>query len=65
MENTGAQFREQIEAIRHRMLRGELSYEQAQVEAKPVIDDMNAKGKALAKKFGKRYTPLTFKYLFR
>lgn len=57
--------REAIESIRHRMNSGELTYEQAQAEAQPVIDRMNAKGEEISKQYGGKFKKLSFRYLMR
>lgn len=57
--------RDVIEGIRHRMNAGVITYEEAQVEAKPTIDAMNKRMEEVAKEHGFKHKPLTFKYLMR
>lgn len=57
--------REAIADIRRRMLSGVISYEQAQIEAKPVIDAINAKAAELAKKHKVRASKVNFAGLMR
>lgn len=59
------QNRDIIEGIRHRMNAGAITYEQAQVEAKPTIDEMNKRAKEIADEFGMKYRPFSFKSLMR
>ena len=59
------EYREKIEALRHRMNRGEITYEQAQTLASPIIAKINAKAAKIAYKFGKKPTVFTFRYLMR
>lgn len=44
---------------------GIIDYYQAKAEAEPIIQEMNEKGKVIAKKFGQRFKPFTFAYLIR
>lgn len=57
--------RNAIESIRHRMNSGELTYEQAQAEAQPIIDAMNARMAEISKEHGFKPKKLSFKYLMR
>lgn len=59
------EYREKIRQIKSRMLQGQITYEQAKAEAAPIIKEMNDKAKAIASKYGKRHTPLTFTYVMR
>lgn len=47
------------------MLFGKITVEEAREEAEPVINEMNVRGEEVAKRFGKKYRPLTFAYLMR
>lgn len=58
-------YRAQIQAIRARFLRGEITFDEAKAEVEPLLAEMNKKGAAIAKKFGKKYKKLTFGYVFR
>lgn len=58
-------YRGQIEAIRHAMNSGEISYDEARIKAQPIIDEMNVKARKVAEKFGKKHTNFTFNYLMR
>ena len=44
---------------------GQISYEEAKKKAQPYLDKVNAKGSEIAKKFGKRFTPIQFSKLVR
>ena len=57
--------RDTITDIRGRMLRGVITYEEAQAEAKPVIDAMNKRSAEIAKENDDKFRPLSFKSLMR
>lgn len=59
------QYREMLNTIRANMQRGLLTYEQAEKAAKPIIDEMNKKAEKIAKEYGKKHNPFTFRYLMR
>lgn len=42
------------------MKSGQISYEKAQVEAKPLLSKLNERGRKIAKEFGKNYSNITF-----
>ena len=51
--------------LRIRLNQRLITYEQAKEEAIPVLNEMNTKGKVIAKKHGQRYRPFTFSSLMR
>ena len=57
--------RTEIALIRAKLLRGVLTYDEAQKLAEPCIERMNKRGAEIAKEFGQRFKPLTFRYLMR
>ena len=57
-------FRAKIKDIRARMLSG-MDIDLAEKEAQPYIDEMNKKGKEIARKYGMRHKNFTFGYLMR
>lgn len=57
--------RDAIDSIRHRMNSGVITYEQAQEEAKPIIDRMNEKAKRIAIQYDAKFKPFSFKSLMR
>lgn len=61
----GQKNRDEIQSIRSRMLKGEITHHEALVEATPVIDEMNKRGAEIAKAHGMKYKPLTFFSLMR
>ena len=65
MTNNALDNRQKIQDIRRRMLSGEITYDQAKAEAQPIIDQINATGAAIAKKYGKRATKLQFAAIMR
>lgn len=62
---TGQEYQTKINQIRGKMLRGELTYDEAKKEAQPIIDEMNKIGREIAAKYGKRHSNFTFAYLMR
>lgn len=63
--NQAAINRQQIADIKRRYLMGEISRETAKAEAQPVIQTINKRGAAIAQKWRKIHTPLTFTSLIR
>lgn len=59
------EYREKIQAIRAQYLKGEITYDDARADVEVLLKVMNLKGARIAKEFGKKYTPLTFGYVFR
>jgi hypothetical protein len=51
--------------IRGRLLAGVIGYDQARIEATPVIESMNKQGRAIARKHGKRFGGFSFSALMR
>lgn len=54
---TGAELREAIHSV---VTEAGYSYEQLAEHAEPLITECNRRGEALAKKYGKKFRPLTF-----
>jgi len=54
-----------IQDIRRRLLNGEITYDQAKVEAEPIIADINATAKRLAKKYKLPGTKVGFASIMR
>lgn len=65
MNDQAQKNRDAIESIRHRMNSGAITYEQAQAEAKPIIDAMNARMAEVSKEHGFKPKKLSFRYLMR
>lgn len=59
------EYREKIQKIKSLYLKGEISFDQAKAQVLPLLEEMNTKGASIAKKFGKKFTKLTFGYVFR
>ena len=59
------QNRQDIEELKLALAYGYISYDEAKIEAKPILDRINKKGKEIAKKYGKNYYPITFNELMR
>ena len=62
---TGQDYQNAICVIRDKFLNGYLTYDEAKKEAQPIIDEMNEKARAIAKKWGIRHTNFTFGALIR
>lgn len=58
-------YRQLLGDIKFKMQVGIIDYYQAKAEAEPIIEEMNIKGREIAKKFGQRFKPFTFAYLIR
>ncbi len=59
-------YRTQIEQIKGLYQHGDITIEQAEAMVEPLLVEMNKKGAAIAKEFGKKnYKKLTFGYVFR
>lgn len=65
MTNRAIDNRTQLYDIRKRMHSGQLTYDQAKVEAAPVIARINEQAKAIAKKHGKRPQTVSFAAIMR
>lgn len=57
--------RNALASIRSRMLRGELTHDQAKAEANPIIQAMNVRAKELAKEHGAKFYPIKFINIMR
>lgn len=63
--NKGAKNRVYIEYLRASYLSGKITLDEAKEQLQPLIDEINKKGKEIAKEHNKTFRPLTFGYLFR
>ena len=61
----GQDYRNAIEYIRFKMVKGLITYDEAKAEAQPIIDEMNKKGLEIAEKYGKKFKGFTFSSLMR
>lgn len=59
------EYRAKLQFIKGKMLRGEISYDEAKAEANPIIKEMNERSAVIAKEFGQRHKPFSFNYLMR
>jgi hypothetical protein len=57
--------RERIFDIRRKLLTRAFSYDQARIEAAPIIESMNNQARTIAKKHGKGFKGFTFSSLMR
>ena len=58
-------YREFFEHLRGLLLAGAIGYDQAKQQAESVLDEMNDKGREIAKKHGKKFRPFTFTSMMR
>lgn len=54
-----------MQTIRRRMMSGEISYEEAKAEARPLIDAINEQAKVIAKRHNMRPTKISFAAVMR
>lgn len=59
------EYRKLLNEIKFKMQIGAISYYEAKDEAAPIIEEMNKKGREIAKKHGQRFKPFSFSYLMR
>ena len=59
------EYRQYFFDLRGRILAGQISMDDAEKEAEPKMREMNAKGKEIAKKHGKRFHGFAFASLIR
>lgn len=62
---TNVDYRLKLAEIKLLFTTGQITYHQAKEKAQPIIDEMNSKGKEIAKKYNQRFKPFTFSYLMR
>lgn len=65
MSEEAKQNRKRINDIRLRLSLGQISYLEARIEARPIIESINLKSKELAKKYKTRPKLVTFTELMR
>ena len=58
-------YKNKINEIKFKLMTGQLSYYQAKELAQSTIDEMNERGKVIAKKYNQRFKPFTFASLMR
>lgn len=58
-------YRSVILAIRSDYLRGRITLDEAKAKVLPLLVEMNARGKKVAKENDMPFKPLTFAYVFR
>lgn len=63
--DTAANNREVLYGIRRQLLAGEITYDAAKVQAKPLIDAINAKNAVIGKKYGRKAGKVTFAAIMR
>ena len=56
---------EQMDAIKRKLYAREISYDEAKAQAQPIIDAIYEQHKAIAKKYNKRATKLSFASIIR
>lgn len=63
--NEKMRFVEQLEEIKARLKVGELTYDQAQELAAPLLADMNDRMREICREYGKKHKDLTFASFMR
>ena len=58
-------YRNKIEPIKFMLLTGEISYDEAKEMMEPIIQEMNEKGRIIAKQHNQKFKPFTFSQLMR
>lgn len=58
-------YRAAIQQIKTEYMVGAITFDEAKAKVLPLLDEMNEKGAAIAKKAGFRYKKLGFSYVFR
>ena len=58
-------YRQKILKIRSDYLQGRIDLETAKNRVKPLLELMNEKGAQISKEHGRKFTKLTFGYVFR
>ena len=58
-------YRMKLKEIKFLFMTGQITYYQAKEIAQPIIDEMNIKGKEIAKKYNQKFKPFTFSNLMR
>ena len=51
---------ERLNEIKILLKTGQIDYDEARIKAQPILDLMNKKGEVIAKKFGKKYSKISF-----
>lgn len=62
---TAQDYRRYFNHLRNAMALGWMTYDEAKEMATPVLKEMNEKGKRIAKKYGKKFYPMTFTEVVR
>ena len=62
---TGADLRYRLDTIKAKMTLWEITIEQAKLDVVPYLDEVNKRWKQIAKKFGKKFYPITFTNIAR
>lgn len=59
------EYRDKLDAIKTRMLAGDITYDEAKRLAAPVLKAMNDKAKEVSKRYGMRHKPIGFASVMR
>ena len=57
--------RQQIANIKRALILGWINYEEAELQAKPILENINTRGREIAKKYGRKYREITFTEVMR
>ena len=58
-------YRQELESIKYKLAIGVITYDEAKVVSKPIIDEMNQIAQKIAKQFGKKAHKFNFASLMR
>ena len=65
MNKEALQNKQDIEEIKKALALGYISYDEAKIEAEPILSRINKKGQEIAKKYDKPYYKITFSEIIR
>ena len=65
MTEDALRIRAELDAIRVQLCYGVITYDEAEELAKPWLEKLNAKGKEVAKRYGKKFHAFTFTEIMR
>lgn len=65
MNKEALENRKAVSDIKMALAVGEISYNEAKQKIMPVLERINGRGEKIAKKYGKKYHPVTFSEIIR